>query len=293
MIVEIKNNKTAAKIDATGAQLISFRDLSGTEYIWQRNPAVWKNCSPILFPIVGNCRNDQTIIQGKTCSIPKHGPCKTTEFHLKHQTEASVSFEITHEDFSEPGYPYPFHLIVSYELNGESLSLILEVRNPSSAPISYCIGLHPGIRCPLLEGERFEDYVLRFSQKQTYGYRRYDTQQLQFDMSEEYPCPGDGVSIPLTHDLFLHDAIWFDRPASKEVSLLNPSTGHGLSASFEDYETVAFWTGTQDEAEFVCIEPWNGSAICSDEDDDFQHKNHLQHLSPGASKTYTMQLKVL
>ena len=60
MIITLKNGCLTAGIDTMGAQLISLKDKEGTEYIWQRDPEVWKNCSPILFPIVGNLRNDRT-----------------------------------------------------------------------------------------------------------------------------------------------------------------------------------------------------------------------------------------
>lgn len=293
MIITIKNNKVSAKIDTMGAQLISFKDEHDTEYIWQRDPAVWKNCSPILFPIVGNCRENQTVINGQTFKIPKHGLCKTTEFHLKQQSENSVSLNIAQADFQENCYPYPFHLTVHYTLQKQTLSFSLQVENPSSKPIYYCIGLHPGISCPLHEGESFEDYVLRFGKKQDFGYRRYDTEKLEFDMTREYPFPGDQTDIPLSHELFLHDAIWFDRPTSREVSLINPANGHGLTTFFEDFDTVAFWTGSSEGARFVCIEPWNGSAVCSNEDNDFHHKNHLQKLEPASSRTYAMQFCIL
>ena len=95
MILEIKSDKASAKIDSLGAQLISFQDSQDTEYIWQRNPQVWKNCSPILFPIVGNCRNTGTCIDGTFYQIPKHGPCKSTEFQLIEQADDSVAFSLT------------------------------------------------------------------------------------------------------------------------------------------------------------------------------------------------------
>lgn len=293
MIVELKTNKATAVIDTIGAQLVSFRDNTDTEYIWQRNPDIWRNCSPILFPIVGGCRNNQTIIEGRSFEIPKHGPTKSTEFHLKQNTRDFAAFEITQDDFPTDCFPYAFHLTVSYQLTEQNLSLILEVENPSDSLISYCIGLHPGFRCPFHEEERFEDYVLRFGQEQKTGYRRYDTEKQQYDMSAEYPFPGIGTDIPLSHHLFIHDAIWFDRPTSSQVSLINPTTGHGISTSFADFETVAFWTLPSEDAQFVCIEPWNGSAICSDEDDNFEHKNHLQHLAPTASRSYTMLFSIV
>lgn len=293
MLITIKNNNVSATIDTMGAQLISLKDNKNTEYIWQRNPDIWKNCSPILFPIVGNCRNNKTIINGCAYEIPKHGPCKTTEFHMKAITESTASFEITEKDFPTDCYPYPFHLIVHYTLQNQTLDLTLELSNSSEKPIFYCIGLHPGICCPLHEGETFEDYILRFGRKQNFGYRRYDTKKQEFDMSHEYPFPGNQIEIPLSRELFLHDAIWFDRLSSKELSLINPKTGHGLATFFPDFETVAFWTSLSKNAHYICIESWNGSAICSDEDNEFLHKNHLQKLNPDDSKKYTMQFCIL
>ena len=35
----------SASIDSLGAQLISLKDTSGREHIWQRDPAVWGFCS--------------------------------------------------------------------------------------------------------------------------------------------------------------------------------------------------------------------------------------------------------
>ena len=292
MILEIKSDKASAKIDSLGAQLISFQDSQDTEYIWQRNPQVWKNCSPILFPIVGNCRNTGTCIDGTFYQIPKHGPCKSTEFQLIEQADDSVAFSLTHEDFPEQCYPYKFQLQVRYSITETILNLTLTVKNLDTDSIFYCIGLHPGIRCPLSSEETFEDYRLSFSQPQTYGYRRYDLENLQFDMEREIPFPGDATSIPLNRELFSSDAIWFDRPCGHEVSLLNPA-GKGLKASYPDFDTVAFWTQVSKDAAFLCIEPWNGSAVCSDEDDLFEHKNHLQRLVTSASKCYTMTLEIL
>ena len=78
MIITICDSKTTASIDALGAQLISMKDASGKEYIWQRDPAVWARCSPLLFPSVGNCRNGKTLFDGVWYEMPKHGFCATS-----------------------------------------------------------------------------------------------------------------------------------------------------------------------------------------------------------------------
>lgn len=293
MIIQIKSTTASAQIDSVGAQLISLKDSQNTEYIWQRDPQVWKNCSPILFPIVGGCRDNRTCIDGRIYEIPKHGPCRSTEFHLQSQTESSVTFSITQDDFPAGCFPYKFQLRACYTLTEDVLDLAIEVKNLDSKDISYCIGLHPGINCPLFSGESFEDYLLKFSQPQVHGFRSYDLNNLQFNMEQETPFPGNGTSIPLSRELFSSDAIWFDRPCGHEVSLVHSTSGKGIKATYPDFETVAFWTLTSPNASFVCIEPWNGSAVCSDEDDMFSHKNHLQQLEKDGSRTYTLKLQIL
>ena len=41
MLITLTDSKTTAVIDSTGAQLISLKDPSGREYIWQRAPKFW------------------------------------------------------------------------------------------------------------------------------------------------------------------------------------------------------------------------------------------------------------
>ena len=62
MIVLLENENFSAAVDSVGAQLISLKDRSETEYIWQRDPAFWSSSSPLLFPSVGNCRGGRTRI---------------------------------------------------------------------------------------------------------------------------------------------------------------------------------------------------------------------------------------
>lgn len=294
MIIQLQNDQAVACIDTMGAQLISLKDQAGLEYIWQRDPDIWKNCSPILFPIVGNLRDGKTRINGREYEIEKHGPCKTLEFQVVSADEREAVFFLTQDRFPEGTYPYEFELRVRYCLEGSRLTAALEVENRDKDSIWYCLGFHTGFRCPLNEEEKFEDYYLEFPEEQKYGYRRYDVERLEFDMSKEYPFPGkDGLRIPLTRELFANDAFWFDHPSSKSVSLKSEKGEKGVQVDYEDFDTVAFWTQTREDAAFLCIEPWNGSAVCSDEDNEFIHKNHIRKLETGKTAVYTMTVHLL
>ena len=53
-LYQISNGQIAIQIDSMGAELKSFKRMdTGTEYMWEGDPAYWKRTSPILFPIVG------------------------------------------------------------------------------------------------------------------------------------------------------------------------------------------------------------------------------------------------
>ena len=225
--------------------------------------------------------------------MPLHGFVKTTEFELISQTPTQVVLSMSDSETTRKMYPFAFCLEVSYSLTNGVLTMECKVKNTDSRELPFFIGTHPGFVCPLKDGEKFEDYVLEFEKTETCGYRAFDGANNQFDMTGYKPFPSDGTQIPLTYDLLMNDAIWFDKPVSRAVSIKNPSTGKGVSVAYPDYDTVAFWTAAEKQAPYVCVEPWNGSAACSDEDNEFIHKNHLQTLQPGDDKSYRLIIRSL
>lgn len=293
MIVTLKNSKFTAQVDSLGAQLISLKDDKGTEYIWQRDPAHWVNCSPLLFPIVGNCRYGKAMIDGQWYEIPKHGFCKITDFSVEQKSESCAAFTICDTKETRAMYPYAFRLTLTYTLTGDGLHMDYQVENTDSKAICYELGAHPGFNCPLAEGESFDDYVLEFEKEETAASMVYDTDQMQFDVNDRVTQLDHSRVLPLSYDLFAKDAIFFDEIASRKVALKDPATGKGVEVDYRDFETIAFWTAMPSKGPFLCIEPWNGSAIRSDEDDNFANRHFLQTLEVGETKDYHLGIKVL
>lgn len=291
MIVTLKSHTMTALIDSIGAQLISLKSRSGTEYIWQRDPAHWKSCSPLLFPTVGNCRDGKYTLNGKTYTIPKHGFCRNADFAVSVLSEQEASFTLTDSPETRANYPFAFQLKLTYTLSEDGIQIHYAVTNPDTKPMYYQLGAHPGFNCPLQSVERFEDYVLEFEQEETAGYHSYDLNRMEFNMNSYTPILDHAAVIPLTHELFANDAIFFTDLRSKKVALKNPATGYGVEISYPDFATVAFWTAAATKAPFLCVEPWNGSAIRSDEDDNFLNRHFLQKLEGGESKGYRVEIK--
>lgn len=293
MIVTIKSNQYQASIDSLGAQLISLKGPGGQEYIWQRNPDIWSSCSPILFPVVGNCRNNKIVIEGSVYEIPKHGFARNMDFTMIHESESQVTFELRNSEYTKQFYPYAFCLSLTYTLKEHVLSMDYQVHNTDRQTIHYCLGAHPGFICPMADGESFTDYALEFEQEETADCIVYDQKNLQFDPSRLIRRLDHSKTLPLSYELFQDDAIYFKRLHSKKVSLLNPSTQKGVEVSFPDFAAVAFWTPVPANAPFLCIEPWNGSAVHATEDDELIHKNDIQSLEIGEHKNYHLGIRIL
>lgn len=292
MLTTIRNSELTAVIDSTGAQLVSLKDRSGKEYIWQRDPRFWDRCSPLLFPVVGGCRDNRIVIDGSEYSLPKHGFCKDMEFHRTTRTDCSVSFLLQDSEYTKTMYPWSFCLSLTYELQHGSLLLKYRVANKDSSALYYCIGAHPGFCCPMEEDAVFEDYFLVFEKEES-------TYAMPFDrLLGEYLSGGSGYElhgrvIPLSRELFQDNALYFPEIASRRVSLVHRESGRGVEVSYPDFETIAFWTVYPDRAPFLCIEPWNGSGARTGEGDELIHKNHVRRLEPGASHDLSMAVRPL
>ena len=111
----------SASIDSLGAQLISLKDASGREHIWQRDPAVWGFCSPLLFPAIGNSRNNRTKFDGEWYELAKHGFCRTSEFGAEQVSDCEVRFTLRANKETRVHYPYEFVLTLTYRLENGTL----------------------------------------------------------------------------------------------------------------------------------------------------------------------------
>lgn len=293
MIVTLKNKSAMAKIDSKGAELVSFQDVFGTEYMWQKDPKYWAKTSPVLFPIVGNLREDTTIIGGKEYHMSKHGFCRTAEFKVMYQSDEKAIFTYTYNDETLSMYPYKFSLTLTYTLSGAELQIQYTVMNLDDKAIDYTFGAHPGFNVPVDGNGDFEDYCLEFDQVETAGCPVYDFDQNEINMANRVDFTNGTNKMMLKYSHFDNDAIMFDQPQSSKVKLYSIKTGRGVEMDFGDFDFIAFWTPIKMEAPFLCIEPWCGMAVCSDEGDEFAKKRGCKHLEKDAQHDYKLKIMPL
>ena len=275
-------------VQTRGGELVSLRR-NGKEYIWGGDPAFWSGQNPILFPIVGSLKDGRVDIGGQTFSMSRHGFARHSEFTPVEQGGDFAVLELRESGETLERYPFPFSLRVRHQLLADGFSTAFTVENTGPSPLPFCIGAHTAFRCPLREGERFEDYRLVFDRREDASTLLLTPEGLVRGGAEE-PMLSGGV-LPLDYGIFRRlDTVIFRQLQSGSVSLVHRETGRGVKMDFSQFPIAAFWT--KPGAPFLCLEPWQGCAASERETGRFQDKPFAVTLAPGEQKTlaYTVTL---
>lgn len=284
MIIELKNGNSTAKLDTHGAQLMSFID-KDVEYIWQADPSIWPRYAPVIFPIVGNLRDNKVTIKGKPFSIPMGGFAMETEFKLVEQTDTMASFYLTNSPETLAMYPYEFGFTVTYTLFDGKINAVLKVTNTGTEDMDYFIAGHPGFH--LADG--FNDYVVTFNKEEKDGCIQKNLEKLHLQVDEHFQFVDSSFKKwQLNHDHFNGGATIFEKINSNSITLIHKDTKHGFQFDYSGFESLAFWTVKN--SNLLCIEPWNGMNVRSDEGDTFEEKFGIQHLAPKAERECTFDI---
>lgn len=294
MILTIKGNGVSAAFDTCGAELCSFTDLAGRERVWQRSPEFWMNSAPILFPNIGNARDGKTIFNGKTYPMPKHGLVRNVEFAVEESSENSLTLVRRSTEEDKEHFPFAFEIRFKAYFEGDTLHMVFLPKNLSDETMPYLIGGHPAFLCPMEEGKSFSDYELCFEKEEDLEGPVFNFDKFAFDTENTKPYLKKERCFSLRYEDFVSDAVVFPSPLlkSRSVRVQDKDTKKGLRFDFPDFGTLAVWTPMKGGAPFLCLEPWNGMAIRTDEDDNFTSRMDCQYLSPGEERAYRMAVKM-
>lgn len=278
-MMEIANEYLQVKISTKGAELQNIvRKDNQLEYLWSGDPAFWGKKSPVLFPIVGNLKNNTYLHKGIPYQLGRHGFARDMEFTVTEHTEKQITLNLSDSDTTRKNYPFSFSLNIRYTLQDASLTVSYEVQNTGDETMYFSIGAHPAFKVPLVNGTAYEDYALHFSDTET---------------AEVWPLSASGqISrtpapyldhtkvLPLQKKLFYDDALVFKNLASTAISLRSEKTPHGLTLRYAGFPYMGIWSAK--DADFVCIEPWCGIADHDDATGILEEKEGIIPLSPEA-----------
>lgn len=289
MIYSIENEQLKIDVNSYGAQLFSvYSKKSNTEYLWQGDPAFWKDRAHNLFPFIGRMYEGVFHYNGKEYPSRAHGLARYFEFALESKTDNSLVFLLKDNEDTHKEYPFAFEYRVTFILNGSELVTRYEVTNTDNKTLICAFGGHPGINIPFGKGV-FEDYYLEFPEKKEVTRQLLDeTNSFMAEKSVPFELV-DGTKIPLRHELFTHDAVILENTCG-EVALKCDKESRYVSMKYSDFKFIGFWQVAKPETPYVCLEPWGALPAVVGKIVDLESKPHMTRVPVGekAEASFTL-----
>lgn len=269
-----------------GGELVSFK-LNGEERIHQGADALdengkvyWKRHAPVLFPVVGKLKKNQTIISGRIYEMPQHGFARDFEFEPITKLDNFHSYVLKSNQITKNRYPFDFELYTTYRLDENKLTTIYKVINTGDGTLPFGIGGHPAFKIDVDELKK-GNYYLEFEEDEDKIHFLYLVDGLT---GTEYAknIMADKRRIMLGRDSFKNDAIIMKGITSSRVSLKNKYREKPiLTMEFSEFPYLAVWS--KPNAPFICIEPWHGVSDTIKSTGIFAEKTNIITLKPNES----------
>lgn len=269
-----------------GGELVSFKinDIErihqGADCVDENGKVYWKRHFPVLFPIVGKLKRNQTIINGKTFEIFQHGFARDLEYEPVTKLDNFHSYVLRSNKATMVRYPFEFELYNTYRMDGNSLTTIYKVNNMGKTNMPFCIGGHPAFKIDA-EEMRKGNYYLEFEKDEDKIHFLYLVDGLigtGYGRNQMI----DKRHILLGADSFNNDAIIMKGITSSRISLMHKYKEKPiLTMEFSDFSYLAVWS--KPNAPFICIEPWLGVSDSIKGTGIFAEKAGIVLLKPGQS----------
>ena len=280
MIHTLQNDALKITVADHGAELKSITGADGTEYLFDGNPKWWKYTSPVLFPIVGKLVNGKYRAEGQEYELPGHGFGRISDFKCVKENADEIVFRLNWSEDTLKVYPYRFSLDISYILKNNSVAVVWLVKNLEDKPIYLSIGAHPALKCPIIDGENFDDCYLQFNKEEN------SSRILLLPsgpLSRDRVPTLSGQKLNLNYELFKGDALVFDDLKSDEITICSKKSSKKITVQAKGFPYWGIWTPDKGGAPFLCIEPWHGHADFADFSGDITQKDGINKLEVGES----------
>lgn len=246
--------------------------------MWCGDAKYWGRTSPVLFPFVGGLKDKEYRTKGNTYPMGQHGFARDMEFEFLSESGDEIWFILKSDDETLAKYPYEFILKLGYKINDNQVEVLWQVENPGNETLPFSIGGHPAFNCPIDENTRQSDYFVSFRDTDEIISSRIGDQGLVTGCMDVYGLTGG--KLPLTDNLFDHDALVIEDNQTDEVSLCRKDGTPYLTVKMKA-PLFGIWSPPGKQAPFVCIEPWYGR--CDNEyfDGTLEEREWGNTLQPG------------
>jgi len=266
-----------------GAELISLK-VDGIEKIHQgincldeKGRIYWNKQFTVLFPTVGKCKKNQTIMHSKNYEMQIDGFVKDMEFEPVSKLENFHSYLLKSDKKLIDKFPYEFSLFVTYRTDENRLTTIYKVINDGDIDMPFGIGGKPAFKIDLEDLEK-GNYFIEFEEEEEKLHFLYLVDGL---VGTEYARNKmlNKKILPLDTSTFANDAVIMKGIKSKKISLKKKNKEAPImNFYYENFPYLAIWS--KPKAPFICVCPWmtlpdnsNGSGV-------FRQKTDILHLPP-------------
>ena len=287
-MIRLENALLRVEIAELGAELMHICDRrTGSELLWQGDPAYWKRRAPVLFPNVGRTWQNEVKIGGRRYPTSQHGFARDRGFACESASGERAVFLLRSDADTLERYPFPFELRIAYALEGGALAVRWSVRNPGEAEMCFTIGGHPAF-C-FAPGEAKEDYLLRFPGRDELTYVSLDPQSGTAMPGRPARLPLADGKLVLSDALFARDALILDGGQVEEAWLCHADGRPRVGMRCPGFPNFGIWS--VQGAPFVCLEPWAGRCDDRGFDRELSEKPNVNRVAPGA--TFEKQYSIL
>lgn len=245
-IITINNDTLTLKVSTLGAQMTSL-ECNGKEILWQKDPKIWNNTAPILFPVCGRLWDEKYIYNGKEYQMGIHGFIRFSDFNIDEITSKSITLSTRETAQTKEQYPFNFTFTVKFILEFNKVNIVYKITNTDNKEMFFSVGGHEGFNCP----EGVENYYLEFPDDD-FLIRRMLPNGF-FDGNEE-KIPLTNHKLALKYNEFERCTYILRLPKSKNITLSNGN--RTIKMDLGNSTCVALWT--LKDRKYLCIEPWNG-----------------------------------
>lgn len=274
-MIRLRAGAAYACIAEEGAEIMEW-GIDAKPLLWRKDPAVWDETAPLLFPVVGWTNHHQVHVGAKSYPLGLHGFARQRTFHVAERGEDRVRLTLASDADTRALYPFDFGLGVDIQLSEAAISVELGVANRGDAPMPYACGLHPGFRWPFAGGAP-EDYLLRFAESEDPRVPVIAPGGLISPQKRRLPLAGR--VLHLAASLFQNDALCFLDAASKQIRFEAPD-GSAIVIATENFPHFGIWC--RPGHGYLCIEEWTGYSDPEDFSGDLFEKPSMRVLAPGA-----------
>ena len=171
--------------------------------------------------------------EGVAYPLAKHGFARKREFTLIDSIADTLVYELRDNEETKKLYPCSFSFTATHKITDEVFTTTFKVKNADNKPIWFCIGGHPGFRCPMNDGEKFSDYKLVFEKVENedviyttnYGGGYIDASLPVVDKLK------NTNEWDLCHDDYDVDVLLTKKLQSRKVKLVHKVIGKGIELS--------------------------------------------------------------